>query len=159
MTSHHLSGTFDVTMTPHEASTEALAGDAGVAPDATSGATFGATFGARRLDKRYHGPLQAEGRGLMLSAVSATAGSAGYVALEQVRGTLLGRAGSFVLQHAGLMNRGAPQLAIEVVPDSATGALAGLAGRMAIRIEAGRHFYDFDVTLPASGGSEEEDPR
>jgi hypothetical protein len=138
MTSHHLSGSFDVTMTPHEPSAAALGGDA----------TSVVTFGARRLDKRYHGPLEAEGRGLMLSAVTTTAGSAGYVALEQVRGTLLGRAGSFVLQHSGRMNRGAPQLAIDVVPDSATGALAGLAGRMAIRIEDGQHYYDFDLTLP-----------
>jgi hypothetical protein len=144
MTSHHLSGSFDVTMTAHEPSAAAL----GSAP--------GATFGARRLDKRYHGPLQAEGQGLMLSAVTATAGSAGYVALEQVRGTLLGRAGSFVLQHAGRMDRGTPRLAIDVVPDSATGALAGLAGRMAIRIEDGRHFYDFDVTLPEAAGPEED---
>jgi hypothetical protein len=147
MTSHHLSGSFDVTLAPHEPSAAAL------------GSIPGATFGARRLDKRYHGPLQAEGQGLMLSAVTATAGSAGYVALERVDGTLLGRAGSFVLQHAGLMNRGAPQLVIDVVPDSATGALAGLAGRMAIRIEDGRHCYDFDITLPDSGSSEEADPR
>jgi hypothetical protein len=127
-------------MTPHEASAAALAPSPG-ADDAT--------FGARLLDKQYQGPLQAQGRGLMLSAVTPTAGSAGYVALEFVSGTLQGRRGSFVLQHSGLMARGAPQLAIHVVPDSATGELAGLAGQMAIRIEPdGRHGYDFDYTLP-----------
>jgi hypothetical protein len=70
------------------------------------------------------------------------------VAIEQVTGTLLGRSGSFVLQHHGLMDRGAKQLVIVVVPDSGTGQLAGLAGRMDIRITDGKHFYSFDFTLP-----------
>lgn len=85
----------------------------------------------------------------MLAHVSAVRGSAGYVAVERITGTLEGREGSFVVQHSGLMDRGAPTLVIHVVPDSGTGALAGLAGRMGIRIEGGRHFYDFDYTLPA----------
>ena len=102
----------------------------------------------RSLDKRYHGALQATGEGLMLAFMSETPGSAGYVALERVQGTLLGREGSFVLQHHGLMDGGAPQLGITVVPGSGTGALAGLAGTMGIRIEGGRHFYDLHCTLP-----------
>lgn len=123
----HVSGSFDVTMSPEP-------GD----------------FPARqRLDKRYHGALQATGVGLMLAFVSPVRGSAGYVAMERITGALDGREGSFVVQHSGLMDRGAPTLVIHVVPDSGTGALAGLAGRMGIRIEGGRHFYDFDYTLPA----------
>ena len=123
----HVSGSFDVTMTPEP-------GD----------------FPARqRLDKRYHGPLQATGEGQMLAFMSPVRGSAGYVAVERITGTLEGREGSFVVQHSGLMDRGAPTLAIHVVPDSGTGALAGLAGRMGIRIEGGKHFYDLDYTLPA----------
>ena len=123
----HVSGPFDVTMTPE--------------PE---------TFPARqRLAKRYHGALAASGEGQMLAFMSEVRGSAGYVAIERVSGTLDGREGSFVLQHSGLMDRGAPTLAIHVVPDSGTGALAGLAGRMGIRIEGGKHFYDFDYTLPA----------
>ena len=100
------------------------------------------------LDKHYHGALEARGQGQMLSAMTATQGSAGYVAIEQVTGTLQGRSGSFVLQHHGLMDRGTPQLSITVVPDSGTDGLAGLAGRMAIRISDGTHFYDFDYMLP-----------
>lgn len=123
----HVSGTFDVEMT-------AEPGD----------------FPSRqRLDKRYHGALQAAGVGLMLAFMSPVRGSAGYVALERITGTLEGREGSFVVQHDGLMNRGAPTLVIHVVPDSGTGALAGLSGTMGIRIEGGQHFYDFDYTLPA----------
>ncbi len=101
-----------------------------------------------RLDKRYHGALDATAAGTMLGHVTATQGSAGYVALERVTGTLDGRKGSFSLQHSGLMDRGAKQLDIRVVPDSADGELVGLRGRMEIRIEAGgAHFYDFEYTL------------
>jgi hypothetical protein len=45
------------------------------------------------------------------------------------------------------MTRGAPTLAVSVVPDSATGALAGLAGTLTIEIIDGKHLYRFDYTL------------
>jgi hypothetical protein len=103
----------------------------------------------RRLDKRYHGALDAGAQGQMLALMDPALGSGAYVALERVSGALEGREGSFVIQHSALMDRGRPTLDIVVVPDSGTGALAGLTGRMAIRIEAGgAHFYDFDYTLP-----------
>jgi hypothetical protein len=75
-------------------------------------------------------------------------GSAGYVAMERVTGTLKGRTGSFVLQHSGTMTRGAPQLSVTVVPDSGTGQLTGLAGTMTIKINEGKHSYEFEYTLP-----------
>ncbi len=125
-----ITGRFDVQMTPQ--------GEA--SPD-TGAATY-------RLDKRYHGPLDAAAAGTMLGHVTATKGSAGYVAIERVTGTLDGRKGSFVLQHSGLMDRGAKQLEIRVVPDSADGELVGLRGRMEIRIESGgAHYYDFEYAL------------
>ncbi len=127
----HISGTFDVQLTPHP----------------VHDAAAGTTLGRMALDKRFHGELDATSRGEMLAARSATPGSAGYVALEQVSGTLQGRSGSFVLQHSGTMDRGAPQLSVTVVPDSATDELLGLKGRMAIRIEDGKHFYDFDFSF------------
>ena len=77
-----------------------------------------------------------------------TTRAAGYVAIEQVTGTLNGRAGTFVLQHRGVMTRGAPELNITVVPDSGTGDLVGLAGKMGIEIAEGKHSYEFDYTLP-----------
>ena len=83
----------------------------------------------------------------MLTAGTDVKGSAGYVAIERVSGTLQGRSGTFVLQHSGTMTRGAPQLSITVVPDSGTGQLAGLAGKMAIIIADGKHSYDFEYTL------------
>ena len=66
---------------------------------------------------------------------------------RQITGTLHGRSGSFVLQHNGIMTRGVPQLSVTVVPDSGTGQLVGLAGKMRINIADGKHSYDFEYTL------------
>jgi hypothetical protein len=107
-----------------------------------------ATLGRMSIDKHFHGDLEATSKGQMLTAGTGVKGSAGYVAIERVSGTLHGRSGTFVLQHSGTMTRGAPQLTITVVPDSGTGQLAGLAGKMAIKIADGKHSYDFDYTLP-----------
>ena len=74
-------------------------------------------------------------------------GSAGYVAMEQVSGTLQGRSGTFALQHSGTMTRGAGQLTVTVVPDSGTEQLAGLSGRMTIEIADGKHLYTFEYTV------------
>ena len=104
-------------------------------------------LGRLSIDKTFHGDLEAKSRGEMLSAGTDVQGSAGYVALERVTGTLGGRSGSFSLMHTGVMNRGVPQLTISVVPDSGTGALEGLEGTMAITIADGKHSYTFDYTL------------
>ncbi|WP_329605229.1 DUF3224 domain-containing protein [Undibacterium hunanense] len=84
----------------------------------------------------------------MLAAGTATKGSAGYVAIERVTGTLQGRKGSFVLIHMGIMSRGVPSLTVQVVPDSGTDELTGLSGRLAIEISNGQHHYSFDYALP-----------
>jgi hypothetical protein len=107
-----------------------------------------ALFGRFLLSKKFSGDLIGEARGQMLSAGTATQGSAGYVAIDQVTGTLDGRAGSFVLQHSGTMNRGTPALSITVVADSGTGELVGLAGTFKIDIVDKKHFYEFDYSLP-----------
>jgi hypothetical protein len=129
---HHAAGLFDVTLSPQPW------------PEAQAA---GLTFGRLLLDKVYHGELEARAQGQMLSAVTGTAGSAGYVAIEAVSGTLHGRRGSFALMHTGTMTRGARQLVVSVVPDSGSGELTGLAGDLSIRIEGGQHFYAFDYSL------------
>lgn len=101
------------------------------------------------IDKQLHGDLDATSKGEMLSAGTSVKNSAGYVAIECVSGTLKGRAGSFVLQHSATMNRGEPSMDINVVPDSGTGELAGISGAFKVLIEAGKHSYEFDYTLPA----------
>lgn len=125
-------GEFDVKMLPQAAD-----------------AALGEAIGRLGLDKRFHGALEATSKGQMLAFRSAVEGSAGYVAMEQVDGTLGGKAGTFVLQHSGTMTRGAQHLVLTVVPDSGTGELAGLAGSMGIEISGGKHYYTFEYSLPA----------
>ena len=108
-----------------------------------------ALFGRILLTKKFSGDLQATARGQMLSAGTATRGSAGYVAIDHVTGELDGRTGSFVLQHSGSMNRGVPTLSIMVVPDSGAGELMGLTGTLSINIVDGKHLYDFLYSFPA----------
>jgi hypothetical protein len=125
----HASGTFDVKLTPQ--TVEEVAG-----------------LGRTSIDKQFHGDLEGTSKGQMLSAMGSVKGSAGYVAMERVTGTLKGRTGSFVLQHSGTMTRGTPQLSVTVVPDSGTGQLEGIAGTLTIKIADGKHSYDFEYTLP-----------
>jgi len=118
-----------------------------IAPQPASPGIEQAALGRMTLDNQYEGDLVAHGLGEMLS-VRTVAGSAGYVAMERVEGSLHGRKGSFVLQHSGTMNRGVPSLTLTVVPDSGSGELTGLSGSMTIEIKEGRHFYNLDYQLP-----------
>jgi hypothetical protein len=103
------------------------------------------------LDKQYHGDLDAAAKGEMITAAGlAVKESAAYSAVERVSGTLQGRKGSFALQHTGVMDRGKPSLTITVVPDSATGDLTGLTGRMDIIIEGKQHSYVFEYEIRKS---------
>lgn len=117
-------------------------------PQAEPNAVEGVNLGRMSLDKRFEGDLAAIGKGEMLTALTPVEGSAGYVAIERVTGTLHGRNGSFVFQHAGTMDRGAQQLSITVVPGSGTGTLVGIAGTFKLSIVEGKHFYEFEYSLP-----------
>lgn len=130
-------GEFEVALTPREGAADGL--------------------GRMSIEKRYSGALDASARGEMLTASTAVDGSAGYVAVERVDGSLEGRAGTFVLQHSATMTRGVPQLSIGVVPDSGTGELVGLVGRMKIEITGGKHFYVLEYTIPRYGRDEDEE--
>lgn len=117
------------------------------------GQPAGSRLGRRSIDKQIAGDLVAVTAGQMLSAMTDTRGSAGYVALERVDGSLLGRKGTFVLQHTGTMDRGTQSLSVTVVPDSGTGELVGLAGEFKIIIAEGRHSYEFAYSLPQTGSA------
>lgn len=130
--SHIATGRFDIKLQP-----------LGLSPAAeTTG------LGRLSLDKQFSGDLQASSQGEMLSFRSSTPGSAGYVAMERVHGSLHGRSGSFVLQHSASMAQGQSTQSIAVVPDSATDALLGLRGSMQITIDNGEHSYRFEFQLP-----------
>ena len=128
----HASGTFEVKLSPQPPEDKAE----------------GATLGRMSIDKQFHGDLEGTSKGQMLTAMTDVKGSAGYVAIERITGTLHGHSGSFVLQHSGTLTKGAAQQSITVVPDSGTGQLAGLTGKMTITIADGKHSYDFEYTLP-----------
>jgi hypothetical protein len=125
---HHATGSFEVTMTP------APGGPAGI--------------NRMAMIKVFAGALAGTGSGEFLSAGSPAAGSAGYVAIERIDGTLDGRGGGFALMQMGTMSGGAPDLRVVVVPGSGTGALTGLTGTMTIAVDHGKHRYTLDYDLP-----------
>jgi Protein of unknown function (DUF3224) len=124
--------------------------DVKVNPQAPEDGVGDPTVGRMSLDKQFHGDLDATSKGQMLAAGTDVKDSAGYVAMERVIGTLQGHKGTFALQHSGTMTRGTLQLSITVVPDSGTGELVGLAGKMTINIVDGKHFYEFEYSLAQS---------
>jgi Protein of unknown function (DUF3224) len=128
-------GSFDVKVVPQK-------------PDNTQEEKAG--LGRMSLDKQFHGDFEAQSDGEMLSFMTEVKGSAGYVAIERISGKLKGRTGSFVLQHNATMTRGTPQMNIVVVPDSGTGELTGISGTLIINIIEGRHFYEFEYSLPTA---------
>lgn len=128
----HATGTFDVKLTPQTATAEIET----------------AKLSRMTIDKQFHGDLTAASLGEMLAVRMEAHGSAGYVAMERVTGTLHGHKGSFVLQHSGTMNRGVSSLQLMVVPDSGTGELTQLSGTMTIEIDQGTHRYTMDYVLP-----------
>jgi hypothetical protein len=130
----HIRGEFDVKMSP-------------MPPDDKDNP---GPLGRMSIDKQFRGDLTATSKGQMVAFRSAVDGSAGYVAMEQVTGTLEGQAGTFVLQHSSTMARGTPRQSITVVPDSGTGELVGLSGTMTIDIVDKKHFYNFDYEMQPS---------
>ncbi len=126
-------GTFEVTMSPEP-------------PHDTN---EGASIARVSLKKVFQGELEATSTGDMIGARSEVKGSAGYVAIERVSGTLKGKSGTFVLQHSGTMTRGKGELSVTVVPDSGTGELKTLSGKMTIEIIDGKHLYGFEYSLEA----------
>jgi hypothetical protein len=127
----HASGTFDVKLVPQN--------DADTAE--------GIALGRLTIDKTFQGGLTGTSKGQMLSSGTESGGSAVYVAIERVTGTLGGKSGSFVLMHSGTMTKDEQKLSVIVAPKSATGELASLAGTFQIIIKDKKHFYEFDYTL------------
>jgi hypothetical protein len=126
---HHAHGTFTVKLAP-------------LTPAPAEG------ISRYSLEKEIKGDIEGTSKGEMMGGGDPKSGTAGYVAVELISGTLGGRHGSFALQHSSTMDASGQKMNIIVVPGSGTGELKGIAGTFVIRIENGQHFYDFDYTLP-----------
>lgn len=125
----HATGTFDVKLTPQ---------------DDKSGDK---SMGRMTIEKQWHGAMEGTSNGQMLTGGEVAKGSGAYVAIEKFTGTIGGRKGTLIFQHLGVMNRGATDLTITVVPDSGTDQLQNITGNLTIKIEGGKHFYDFEYTI------------
>lgn len=125
----HANGTFEVKLTPQDDKSDDK------------------TMGRMTIDKQWHGDLEGTSKGQMLTGGDPSKGSAGYVAIEKFSGTVKGRKGSLIFQHSATMIKGEGQLTITVVPDSGTNELAGISGKLTIKIENGKHFYDFEYSF------------
>lgn len=133
-------------MTPHATG----AFDVKLNPQAPPDTAEGMTLARLSIDKQFRGDLNATSKGEMLTAASDSNGSAAYVAIERVTGTLHGRRGSFVLMHSGTMTREAQQLTVTVAVGSGTAQLVGLDGTMVITVVDKKHVYDFEYSLPTT---------
>jgi len=129
----HALGTFEVEMTPAD-------------PEAVEA---GLGLSRYTLTKTFSGGLTGQGTGQMLTGGPGGVQDTGtYIALERVVGTLDGKEGAFLLAHRGDMGPEGFSLSITVVPNSGTGALAGIAGVFSLTIADGQHKYDLAYTLP-----------
>ena len=125
----HATGTFEVKLAPQDDKSDDK------------------TMGRMTIDKQWLGDLEGTSKGQMLTGGDPSKGSAGYVAIEKFSGTVKGHKGTFIFQHSATMTKGEGQLTITVVPDSGTDELAGISGKLTIKIESGKHFYDFEYNL------------
>lgn len=105
------------------------------------------SLGRMTIEKQWQGDVVGVSSGQMLTGGDVSTGSAGYVAIEKFSGTVNGRKGSFILQHSATMTAGKGDLTITTVPDSGTDALKGITGKLTIKIENGKHFYDLEYSL------------
>jgi len=126
---NHATGTFEVKLTPQDDKSEDK------------------LLGRMSITKQWHGEIEGSSTGQMLTGGDVNTGSAGYVAMEKFTGTVKGRKGTFILQHSATMTKGKGDLTITVVPDSGTDDLKGIHGKLTIKIENGKHFYDLEYSL------------
>ncbi len=106
-----------------------------------------AKTGRLSFRKAYFGGLEAVGLGEMLSIHCADSAHAGYVAIEQIKGTLNGLKGSFIIQHFGTKTPESSDLRVVIIAGSGAGELEGIRGEMNIRMEGKQHFYDLRFEL------------
>jgi hypothetical protein len=89
------------------------------------------------VEESFSGDISGDGVVEFLQAARAD-GSASFVGIERVTGTLAGREGTFLLQDAGTVERNVVSGEWFVIPGSGTGGLAGLRGEGGFRANLGQ---------------------
>ncbi len=93
--------------------------------------------------KSYSGDIEGDGTVEYLM-IHREDGSASFVGLERVIGSIGDRRGSFVLEHKGTFEGGTAKATWSVVPGSGTGDLSGLRGEGGF---ASAHADEYAITL------------
>ncbi|MCC6538394.1 MAG: DUF3224 domain-containing protein [Bryobacterales bacterium] len=119
-----------------------------ILPPAANQAAPGDGFQRLSLTKQFQGPLSGGSRVEMMATSDGSQPSGGYVALERFTGTLDGKAGSFVMQHSGVMSPGRMEINVVISPGTGTDELVGIEGKLEIKRENKQHFYTLRYTLP-----------
>jgi hypothetical protein len=101
-------------------------------PDAYESPAEGPVLNRIHVEERFSGDIEADGVTEFLQAARAD-GSASFVGIERVIGTLAGREGTFLLQDAGTVEGSVVSGDWFVVPGSGTGGLTGLRGEGSFR--------------------------
>ena len=104
-------------------------------------------LGRMSIDKSFKGELNGLSKGEMLSGLTTTKTSAGYVAIERFSGDLGGMKGSFILQHFGIMHAGENKLILEIIPNSGTEELSNIRGTMRIERNDKGHEYTLEYDI------------
>jgi Protein of unknown function (DUF3224) len=98
------------------------------------------------ISRSFSGDLEGESTAELLIAKSE--GGGGYVGHDRITGTLSGRSGGFVFQHAGLMGPEGVTNTGSIVPGSGTGELSGITGEgTMLADEDGNHTLTLEYVL------------
>jgi hypothetical protein len=90
------------------------------------------------VTEKFSGDIEGEGVVRFLQAIRED-GSASFVGIERVSGSIGGRSGTFLLQDAGTLEGSTVKGEWFVVPGSGTGELAGLRGEGGFEADLGKH--------------------
>jgi hypothetical protein len=115
------------------------------------GDASGSELSRARITRRFTGDLEGESTAELLLCKT-PGGVMSYAGTDHFTGKLSGRAGSFLFQHAGVVENGSFTGFGYIVPGSATDALTGLRGTSVVKVGAGNQheLHIESSTLPES---------
>ena len=88
----------------------------------------GAKLTRAKVTQAYQGEISGTGEVEFLMSYAVN-GTASFVGVELVKGTIAGKSGSFVIQHVGTYDSGGARSVWSIVPGTGIGGLAGITGK------------------------------